>query len=92
MEHVLRNHLYFSSRLTQALYLRVALGKGIRDAFLAHFTQRRPLLRRWPFGKGVRDAFLPTSVEELRNHEAAVIELENRAKRSYGVQYGRDVV
>ena len=26
--------------------------------------------RRWPFGKGIRDAYLPTSVQELRNHEA----------------------
>ena len=47
---------------------------------------------RWPFGKGIRDAYLPTSVQELRNHEAAVIELEQRAKRNYGVQFGRDIV
>lgn len=35
---------------------------------------------------------MPTTVDELRNHEAAVIELETRAKRNFGPQYGRDVV
>ena len=64
----------------------------MRISCSAWTNEKEPAAGRWPFGKGIRDAYLPTSVQELRNHEAAVIELEQRAKRGYGVQFGRDIV
>lgn len=63
----------------------IGIGTAITNLHLMMFAL-------WPFGQGIRSSFLPTTVEELRNHEAAVIELETRAKRGYGPQFGRDIV
>jgi len=45
---------------------------------------RLMLFAIWPFTQGIRDTYLPTSLDDLNRHEAAVAEMTRRTKPTYG--------